>query len=254
MSADLPDGVEHRDGWSFVASYNSVGEAESARSALDAAQIDVSVVDENMVNLNWLYANMLGGVKLMVRDDDRDAAAMVLASLSREPVAVENELAEEGASEAPAEDVDDGVRAEYDRCPACGSRAVAAIPRLKFFIAIAIVAWGVSLAVNEGGLALAGIAAAALILAFGPSRRCTACGERWSARKPGDPRTGQAPLPDPSDLVEARCPRCGSAEFYSISYRKLKAVPLFTAILIVVVLPIWVFLPKWQCDNCGYKT
>ena len=147
---------------SIVARYSTVGEAESARTALDAAGIDVCVLDAQTITVNWTYSNLLGGVKLLVRDEDRDQSEMVLATASREATA-----------DDVAEDVPEVI--------------------------------------------------------------------------------ADAPPPNPRDTIDDRCPRCGSVDFYSIHYRRMKVIPLIFAPLIVLVLAIWPFLPKRRCEQCGRK-
>ncbi|HYC59371.1 MAG TPA: hypothetical protein VEK79_07380 [Thermoanaerobaculia bacterium] len=147
---------------SIVARYSTVGEAESARTALEAAGIEVQVLDAEMISLYWTYSNLLGGVKLLVRDEDLDQSEMVLATMPREATAAE--VAEE------------------------------------------------ALQVVE-----------------------------------------EAPPVNPRDTIDDRCPRCGSVEFYSIHYRRLKASSLLYPPLIVPVLLIWPFLPKRRCEQCGRK-
>jgi len=45
---------------------------------LDSAEIDSFLADENIVRLDWLYSNLVGGAKLMVRPEDLDEAAKLL--------------------------------------------------------------------------------------------------------------------------------------------------------------------------------
>jgi len=50
--------------------FSTVFEAEVARSAVEAAGIDVILGDANIVAADWLYSNAIGGVKLLVAADD----------------------------------------------------------------------------------------------------------------------------------------------------------------------------------------
>lgn len=224
--------------WSIVARYSSIGEAEAARSALRAAGVDAFLADENIVAIDWLYANAVGAVKLMARDEDRDRAARVLAGESIEDPAANQ-------TEAVAEDT-------AVRCPECSSSEIARVPRLRLFLFLAVVLAAVGYAVEQPDLALAGIVAAALIVALARSHRCPSCGHRWNAIEP-EPERDEAPPPDPSDTVDQPCPRCGSLEVHRIDYRRLKAIPMLVNVAILVLLPIWIFLPKRQCDQCGLK-
>jgi len=224
---------------SVVARYSTVGEAQSSRSALDAAGVDVHVADENIVSIYWLYSNAVGGVKLVVRDDDLERAFEVLSTPPREPTADE-----EVTEPAPVQ-----TEVEVATCPSCGSTALARIPRLKIFAALALVVYGVGVAIGQTGLALTFIVVMVLILALVPSHRCTVCGERSNAAEPLGRESGASV----SDIMEKRCPRCGSADFYRVYHHRLKAIPLWPTFLIVVVLPIWLLLPKRRCDQCGFK-
>ena len=132
----------------IVARFSTVGEAESARSALEAAGIAAAIADDEMITLNWLYSNILGGVKVLVPEADREEALTILS---------------------------DTAEAE----------------------------------------------------------------------------TIEAPPPQPSAYI---CRRCGSDEVYRIRYRRLLAIPLLYAILIVLLMPVLLLLPKWRCDRCGRKT
>src|SRR5687767_10460845 len=154
--------------------YTTVGEAGSARSALDAAGIDVAVLDENIIVINWLYSNAVGGVKLMVRREDLEEAFEILSTSSREAAA------DDEVTDPPAPESEDQPAV----CPSCGSTALAPIPRLKIFAALALLVYGVGVAVSQPGLALAFIVAMVLIAAMVPSHRCTNCGEKWNAPEP----------------------------------------------------------------------
>gem|GEM_PF-6568602 len=65
----------------------TVQEAVMAKSILDSAGIESFLADENVISMNWLWSNALGGVKLQVRKTD---------------VAVASELLEQTLSEAAA--------------------------------------------------------------------------------------------------------------------------------------------------------
>jgi hypothetical protein len=67
--------------------YLTVQEAVMAKSILDSAGIESFLADENVISMNCLWSNALGGVKLQVRKTD---------------VAVASELLEQKLSEATA--------------------------------------------------------------------------------------------------------------------------------------------------------
>jgi hypothetical protein len=234
-----------------IARFSTIGEAGSARSALDAAGIDSVLADDEIVAMNWLYSNAVGGVKLVVRGEDREVAWDILETPPGDPATIDSEASDESARDADSReatelspDLEDGAR-----CPACGSSEAKRTPRLTLFLFLAVVVCGVGLAVNQVQLAVLAIMIAAFIIAMAASHRCVACGERWSARAPGQP--AEAPPPDLSDAVEEHCPRCRSAEFHHLDYRRLKAITLLIGGSILVVLPVWPFLPKRHCDQCG---
>ncbi len=68
-----------------VARFGSLGEAESARSALQAAGIDAVLADDEIVALNWLYSNAVGGVKVLVAEEDEERAAAILSTDAMAP-------------------------------------------------------------------------------------------------------------------------------------------------------------------------
>jgi hypothetical protein len=61
-----------------IRQYLSVHEALLAKSVLDSAGIPCFLGDQNIIRLDWLLSNALGGVKLLVRDEDAVAADELL--------------------------------------------------------------------------------------------------------------------------------------------------------------------------------
>jgi hypothetical protein len=53
----------------------TVQEAVIAKSILDSAGIESFLADENVISMNWLWSNALGGVKLQVRKTDAAIAS-----------------------------------------------------------------------------------------------------------------------------------------------------------------------------------
>lgn len=47
-------------------------------SILDSADIECFLADENTIRMDWLWSNLLGGIKLCVRKLDADAASSLL--------------------------------------------------------------------------------------------------------------------------------------------------------------------------------
>ena len=49
------------------------------KSILDSAAIECFLADENTIRMNWFWSNLLGGIKLCVRERDVDTATSLLA-------------------------------------------------------------------------------------------------------------------------------------------------------------------------------
>jgi len=67
-----------------IARYGGVPEALLAKSMLDSAGIESFLGDENLVRLDWFYSNLVGGIKLMVREEDAKTARALLENSSPE--------------------------------------------------------------------------------------------------------------------------------------------------------------------------
>jgi hypothetical protein len=61
-----------------VASYSTPLDAHMAKSRLDSAGIDSLIFDEHTIAMNWLYSNLIGGVKIKVPEEDLEDARSVL--------------------------------------------------------------------------------------------------------------------------------------------------------------------------------
>jgi len=59
-------------------SYLALPDALLAKSILDSAGIECFLADQNIIRLDWFLSNALGGVKLLVREEDAAEAAAVL--------------------------------------------------------------------------------------------------------------------------------------------------------------------------------
>lgn len=128
-----------------MASYRDPIDAELAKTRLEDAGIQVVILDQNLLGINWIYSVALGGVKVQVDEADLAAARRAL----REDRSAE--LAD--IPESHLSSADDG-------CPNCGSLRVRASRVHRNFGAL------------SAGL---GIPFAS------PWRRwlCEACGHRW---------------------------------------------------------------------------
>jgi hypothetical protein len=58
--------------------FRDLPEALMAKGCLESAGIESCLVDDNMVRLDWFWSNLVGGIKLQVREEDADAAASIL--------------------------------------------------------------------------------------------------------------------------------------------------------------------------------
>jgi hypothetical protein len=58
--------------------FRDVPEALLARSILESAGIECILGDDNLVRIDWLLSNLLGGIKLRVRQEDAMVAAQLL--------------------------------------------------------------------------------------------------------------------------------------------------------------------------------
>jgi hypothetical protein len=57
-----------------LASFNLPMDAYLLRARLEGSGITAYVRDENLVTLDWLYSNAVGGVKVDVMDEDYERA------------------------------------------------------------------------------------------------------------------------------------------------------------------------------------
>jgi hypothetical protein len=95
----------------IIAAFRETAHAHLARGFLESAGIPAAVEDEHIVGINWLYSNAVGGVKLLVPEQQAEQAALLLATRSQE-------CAEEAAEYRR-------VAGEGDACPSCKSEDVA---------------------------------------------------------------------------------------------------------------------------------
>jgi hypothetical protein len=98
-----------------IATFSKPEEAHLLRMRLEAGGVAARIQDENMVQINWLNSNAIGGVRVQVPEDDLSLALEILRD---EGVAFEPET-------MPA-------------CPQCGSTDTSAdeLPRRLAFLSI----------------------------------------------------------------------------------------------------------------------
>jgi hypothetical protein len=88
-----------------LCTYRDLPEALIVQGKLQALGIACFLGDENIVRMDWYWSNLIGGVKLQVAVQDRDAAM----------AALEEEIPPDFTAEEVGEDYQQPV------CPKCGS-------------------------------------------------------------------------------------------------------------------------------------
>ncbi len=88
-----------------VQQYRDLADAQLAKGVLESAGIPCYLRDENTVRTQWLWSNLMGGVRLQVREEDREPQRRLCY---RNP---------------SLEQIQTGDEIPYDqpRCPRCGS-------------------------------------------------------------------------------------------------------------------------------------
>jgi hypothetical protein len=84
--------------------FRDLPDALLAKGFLESAGVESFLIDETTIRMDWLWSNLLGGVKLCVNREDADAAAQILNQEIPEKFGVEG-----------AEDF------EQPHCPQCQS-------------------------------------------------------------------------------------------------------------------------------------
>lgn len=93
-----------------VAVVSTVFEADLLRSRLQGEGISAYIANKNLVGMNWLYSNAVGGVRIEVEYHNEQAAREIIALLQAQEFALD------------ASDDDWGC------CPDCGSNRIEFIP------------------------------------------------------------------------------------------------------------------------------
>jgi hypothetical protein len=87
-----------------IRQYRDQAEAMLARSALESSGIKCFLRDENTIRIDWLWSNLMGGIRLQVAEADVEAAEAILS----QPIPENVEVAGEADFHQPV-------------CPNCGS-------------------------------------------------------------------------------------------------------------------------------------
>ena len=61
-----------------IRQFRDLPEALLAKSVLDSAGIECFLGDDNLIRMDWLWSNLLGGIKLRVRQEDAIVASRLL--------------------------------------------------------------------------------------------------------------------------------------------------------------------------------
>lgn len=61
-----------------VRRYRDMPAASIAKSILDSAGVECYLADDNLIRMDWLISNGIGGIKLLVREEDAEVARNLL--------------------------------------------------------------------------------------------------------------------------------------------------------------------------------
>ena len=67
-----------------IRQFRDLPEALLAKSVLDSAGIECFLGDDNLIRMDWLWSNLLGGIKLRVRQEDALVASRLLEQSAAE--------------------------------------------------------------------------------------------------------------------------------------------------------------------------
>jgi hypothetical protein len=67
-----------------IRQFRDLPEALLAKSALESAGIECFLGDDNLIRMDWLWSNLLGGIKLRVRQEDAIVASRLLEGMAEE--------------------------------------------------------------------------------------------------------------------------------------------------------------------------
>ena len=68
-----------------IATFSKPEEAHLFRTRLEAAGIPAFVQDEHLIQMDWLYSNAIGGVRVQIADEDIEAARDFLSADTPQP-------------------------------------------------------------------------------------------------------------------------------------------------------------------------
>ena len=64
---------------------NSAIDAHILQNTLEGEGIECYIFDENIVTVNPLYGNAVGGIKLKINEEDKENAIAILSELAEKP-------------------------------------------------------------------------------------------------------------------------------------------------------------------------
>jgi hypothetical protein len=135
-----------------IANFDEYTKAEITKIALEREGVPCFLSGENLAATNWLYSQISGGIKLYIKESDRQKAESILNTIRQ--------------SEETNKDVN------YDlRCPKCGDTNIECVQHSKLFSTISIIL----LAILSPVLLIWG----APLAAFRNANQCNACGHKW---------------------------------------------------------------------------
>lgn len=137
----------------MIRDFVNLPDALLAKTILDSADIECFLYDENIIRMDWLWSNALGGIKLLVKREDASAALELL----HQETTAKIDLGNEGEYEQP-------------RCPRCGSLDLVFGETGKR-LSYATIAVGVPMPVDRSGW------------------KCHACGHAWNGPEDSPPQS-----------------------------------------------------------------
>jgi Putative prokaryotic signal transducing protein len=150
-----------------VGRYRDMPEAFVARSVLESAGIECLLRDENLVRMDWLYSNMIGGMRLQVGAEDEAAARELLSQPMPASFAV-----------------DSGADFVQPVCPRCGSIDVMANDTDRKIKLASTTVMGLPMIVGLPALAML----------ESNVWKCNACGCKWQDDREPEPSEGAPPV------------------------------------------------------------
>ncbi len=77
-----------------VARFSYAYEAQIAKTSLETAGIHSFIADENTINMQWLYSNAMGGIRLFVEQENYELALAILNTDFSDSIKIEDEISD----------------------------------------------------------------------------------------------------------------------------------------------------------------